>query len=105
MTQMEIPVTDLTSVADYINFLLHNGIFKERDVIMMQYLMRSIDRPDLELKCVEYARRKRQALCYFEEMTSKGKKCYFFMLSKRMNETVVNLRIKINIYVGSCFTV
>ena len=72
MTPMGISLTNVMSIEDFITFLINNGIFKERDVIMMQYLMRSIDRPDLEQKCAEYAKENRHALCYYEETTSKG---------------------------------
>ena len=72
-----VSLTNVTSVEDFITFLLDNGIFKERNVIMMQYLMRSIDRPDLEQKCAEYAKENSHALCYYVETASKGKSCLY----------------------------
>ncbi|XP_062568433.1 titin-like, partial [Saccostrea cucullata] len=68
LTSMELLSLDnLPTIEDLFIFLLKEEIFQERNVIMMQYLMRSIKRPDLELKCVEYAIKNKQALCYFEE--------------------------------------
>lgn len=72
LTSMKISFDNLTSVADFIYFLLDKEVIKERNVIMMQYLLRSIKRPDLEMKCVEYATENKQALCYYEEVKIPG---------------------------------
>lgn len=76
MASMEISLDNVTSVAEFIDFLLDKDIFKERDVLTMQYLLTSIDLPDLELKCIEYARKNRQALCYYKETTPNGNQNY-----------------------------
>ncbi|XP_062609206.1 uncharacterized protein LOC134270956 isoform X2 [Saccostrea cucullata] len=76
LTSMELLSLDnLPTIEDLFIFLLKEEIFQERNVIMMQYLMRSIKRPDLELKCVEYAIKNKQALCYFEENKIPGDGC------------------------------
>lgn len=72
MTSMEISLDNVTSVEEFIDFLLDKELIKERDVIMMQYLLRCIKCPDLDVKCVEYATTNKQALCYYEGMTIPG---------------------------------
>ncbi|XP_062618762.1 uncharacterized protein LOC134280370 [Saccostrea cucullata] len=65
VSSRDVSVENIATVEDFFTTLYDEGIFKEQDVIMMQYLLRNIERPDLELKCVEYARNNKQ--CYFEE--------------------------------------
>ncbi|XP_062595362.1 uncharacterized protein LOC134256696 [Saccostrea cucullata] len=55
------------TVDDFFTYLLKKDIFNERNVIMIQYLMRRIQRLQLELKCIEYAKNEKENLCYFEE--------------------------------------
>lgn len=58
---------NVKTISEFFRQLLDEGIFKERDVVILQYLMRAINRPDLEEMCIEYARKDHQALCYFED--------------------------------------
>lgn len=63
---------DVNSVIDLISCLWGRGLFQEHNVIMMQYLMRSLKRMDLEQMCVKYARKDKQALCYYEDTLNQG---------------------------------
>lgn len=58
---------DVNSIKDFINRLWDRGVFQERNVIIMQYLMRSLKRLDLEQICVKYAKTGNRALCYYED--------------------------------------
>lgn len=58
---------DVNSISDFINRLWDRGVFQERNVIIMQYLMRSLKRLDLEQLCVKYAKTDNRALCYYED--------------------------------------
>ncbi|XP_062613401.1 uncharacterized protein LOC134275166 [Saccostrea cucullata] len=55
------------TVAKFIDFLIYEGIFTDRDMITMQDLMREIKRPDLEQKCIEYATSNKGRVCFFKE--------------------------------------
>ncbi|XP_062566132.1 uncharacterized protein LOC134228497 [Saccostrea cucullata] len=55
------------SVTEFVNVLKYKKVFTDRDVITMQYLMRVIERPDLEKKCIDYATSRKERLCYFQE--------------------------------------
>lgn len=44
---------DVNSIRDFINRLWVRGVFQELNVIIMQYLMRSLKRLDLEQICVK----------------------------------------------------
>lgn len=63
---------DITSISDFFRYLLGEGFLKTRNVIILQYLMRAINRPDLEEMCVKYATEDKQALCYYEDPKSQG---------------------------------
>lgn len=63
---------DLNSVSDFFRYLLDEGILTECNVIILQYLMRTINRPDLEELCVQYATKDKKALCYYEDPRNKG---------------------------------
>lgn len=63
---------DITSIRDFFRYLLGEGFLKTRNVIILQYLMRAINRPDLEEMCVKYATEDKQALCYYEDPKSQG---------------------------------
>ncbi|XP_061170572.1 uncharacterized protein LOC133179911 [Saccostrea echinata] len=60
-------LNSLNSITDLVNLLKYKKIFTDRDVITMQYLMRIIERPDLEKKCIDYATSRKERLCYFQE--------------------------------------
>lgn len=63
---------DVNSISDLISCLWDRGLFQEHNVIMMQYLMRSLKRMDLEQMCVTYARKDKLALCYYEDTLNQG---------------------------------
>lgn len=63
---------NVKTISEFFRQLLDEGIFKERNVVILQYLMRAINRPDLEEMCFEYARKDHQALCYFEDPKVQG---------------------------------
>lgn len=52
--------------------MLDKGVLNERNVIIVQYLMRQIGRPDLEEMCFEYASKSKQVLCYHENPRCQG---------------------------------
>lgn len=52
--------------------MLDKGVLNERNVIIVQYLMRQIGRPDLEEMCFEYASMSKQVLCYHENPRCQG---------------------------------
>lgn len=62
----------MNSISDFISRLWGRGVITERNVIIMQYLMRSLKRLDLEQMLVKYATKDRQALCYFEDPLNQG---------------------------------
>ncbi|XP_062616794.1 titin-like [Saccostrea cucullata] len=66
ITQKDLSVENVTTVEGFFTLILNEGIFSQQNVILMQYLLKSIGRPDLEQKCVEYAR-KTKASCFFKE--------------------------------------
>lgn len=70
------------TINDFFRQLLDEGIFKERNVVIIQYLMRAINRPDLEQMCIEYARKDHRALCYFEDSTDQGIYSFDLITSK-----------------------
>lgn len=63
---------DVNSISDLISCLWGRGLFQKHNVIMMQYLMRSLKRMDLEQMCLKYARKDKQALCYYEDTLNQG---------------------------------
>lgn len=65
-------IRDLNSVDDFFRYLLDKEILTEYNVIILQYLMRTINRPDLEELCVQYATKDNKALCYYENPKSIG---------------------------------
>lgn len=69
---------NVKTISEFFRQLLDEGIFKERNVVILQYLMRAINRPDLEEMCIEYARKDHQALCYFEDPKDQG--IFFYMI-------------------------
>lgn len=62
----------MNSISDFISRLWERGVITERNVIIMQYLMRSLKRMDLEQMFVKYATENKQALCYFEDPQNQG---------------------------------
>uniref|UniRef100_A0A8W8J3T1 DZIP3-like HEPN domain-containing protein n=1 Tax=Magallana gigas TaxID=29159 RepID=A0A8W8J3T1_MAGGI len=58
---------DIASISDFFRYILGKAFLKTRNVIILQYLMRAINRPDLEEMCVKYATKDNQALCYYED--------------------------------------
>lgn len=52
--------------------MLDKRVLNERNVIIVQYLMRQIGRPDLEEMCFEYASKSKQVLCYHENPRCQG---------------------------------
>lgn len=67
---------DVTSIADFFQFLIDKEIAKEGNVIMIQHLMRMIERPDLDEKCVKYAKKDDKTLCFFAESEQPGKRLH-----------------------------
>lgn len=63
---------DIASISDFFRYILGKGFLKTRNVIILQYLMRAINRPDLEEMCVKYATKDKQALCYYEDPMGQG---------------------------------
>lgn len=61
---------DVKSIGDFFHQLLEEGVLKMSNVIILQYLLRAIDRHDLEEMCVKYAKTDKQALCYYEDPNS-----------------------------------
>lgn len=62
----------MNSISNFISRLWERGVITERNVIIMQYLMRSLKRMDLEQMFVKYATKDNQALCYFEDPLNQG---------------------------------
>ncbi|XP_062574510.1 uncharacterized protein LOC134236361 [Saccostrea cucullata] len=60
-------IDNLDTMLKFFKYLLAEGYFTSTDVVIMQLLLRCIERYDLEEKCVSYAKSKLQALCYFAE--------------------------------------
>ncbi|XP_061191676.1 uncharacterized protein LOC133199873 [Saccostrea echinata] len=60
-------LSSVQDVREFVNLLLHEKVFTERDVITLQYLMRTIGRTDLETECVDYATSMKERLCYFQQ--------------------------------------
>lgn len=81
LTSERTLIRDVNSIGDFFRYLLDEGVLKERNVIILQYLLKSIDRPDLEQMCVQYATRDKQALCYYEDPNSTdGPKVYLHVM-------------------------
>lgn len=62
----------MNSISDFISRLWERGVITERNVIIMQYLMRSLKRMDLEQMFVKYATKDKRALCYYEDPLNQG---------------------------------
>lgn len=62
----------MNSIGDFISRLWGRCVITERNVIIMQYLMRSLKRLDLEQMFVKYATKDKQALCYYEDPLNQG---------------------------------
>lgn len=63
---------EVKSIGDFFRQLLEEGVLKKSNVIILQYLLRAINRPDLEEMCVKYATTDKQALCFYEDPNSHG---------------------------------
>lgn len=64
---------EVKSIGDFFRQLYEEGVLKKSNVIILQYLLRAINRQDLEEMCVKYATTDKQALCYYEDPYSHGK--------------------------------
>ncbi|XP_056016974.1 titin-like [Ostrea edulis] len=60
---------NVTTMDDVFHILLQKKIAHKDNVIMIQFLMRKIGREDLDNMCVDYARNRKRALCFYEEST------------------------------------
>lgn len=63
---------NINSIEDFFRQMLDKRVLNERNVIIVQYLMRQIGRPDLEEMCFEYASKSKQVLCYHENPRCQG---------------------------------
>lgn len=72
LTQTGKEFRDVDSISVFVSRLWERGVFQERNVIIMQYLMRSLKRMDLEKVCVNYAIKDQRALCYYENPLNQG---------------------------------
>lgn len=61
------------TIEAFFEFLLDEKIAHKENVIVIQYLMRDIGRKDLDKMCVDYARTKSRALCFYAEREEPGR--------------------------------